>query len=181
MTMQDVQPDTKSDTRDRALAHAPRSLSFVLKNFVRNTIIGAQLFVFRRVYGMDIADGVRISLKARLDRANPKGVHIGKGSYVAFGAVVLAHDMSRALHFDTYIGENCFIGANSIILPGVRVGDQCIIGSGAVVSKDVPSHSVAVGNPARIVKTGIRTYAGGILVEDYERAVAETQKAAKRT
>ncbi len=176
MTMQDVQQDSRTYVRDRAQAHAPGSLAHKVKRVLRDALIGARLEILRRVYGMDIADRVRISLKANLDKTNPKGVHIGKGSYVAFGAVILAHDMSRALHFDTYIGENCFIGANAIILPGVRVGDQCIIGSGAVVSKDVPSNSVAVGNPARVVKTGIRTYEGGILVEDYERALAASLK-----
>ena len=59
-------------------------------------------------------------------------------SYIAFDAAILAHDMTRALRLNTYIGENCFIGSRSVILPGVRVGDGSIVGSGAVVTKDVP-------------------------------------------
>lgn len=50
------------------------------------------------------------------------------------------------------IGSDVWIGRNVIILPGVTIGDGCIIGAGAVVSKDIPPYSVAVGVPARVVK-----------------------------
>ncbi|MBP5395319.1 MAG: hypothetical protein J6Y18_05410 [Candidatus Methanomethylophilaceae archaeon] len=46
------------------------------------------------------------------------------------------------------IGEDCWIGANVTILPGVTIGDRCIIGAGSVVTKDVPDDSTWVGNPA---------------------------------
>lgn len=51
------------------------------------------------------------------------------------------------------IGKNVWIGARVNILPGVTVGDVAVIGTGAVVTKDIPPHSVAVGNPARVIKT----------------------------
>lgn len=50
------------------------------------------------------------------------------------------------------IGSNSWIGGGAIILGGVTVGEGCIIGAGAVVSKDVPPWSVAVGNPAKVVR-----------------------------
>ena len=50
------------------------------------------------------------------------------------------------------IGNNCFIGARSTILPGVTIGDNTIIGAGSVVTKDIPSNVVAVGNPCKIIK-----------------------------
>jgi len=53
---------------------------------------------------------------------------------------------------DVIIGNNVWIGANSIILPGVVIGDNSIVGAGAVVTKSVPKNSVAVGNPARLIK-----------------------------
>ncbi|NBS07295.1 MAG: hypothetical protein EBS69_07880, partial [Verrucomicrobia bacterium] len=51
------------------------------------------------------------------------------------------------------IGRGCFIGARSIILKGVTLGDRVITGAGSVVTKDIPAYSIAVGNPARIVRT----------------------------
>ena len=112
---------------------------------------------------MNIHPSVRMSLKVKLDKTNPKGIHIDEGSYVAFGAVILTHDMCRKLHKDVYIGKNCFIGANAIILPGVRVGDHCVVAAGSVVTRDVQSRSIVAGNPAKIIKSDINTGSLGIL------------------
>ncbi len=49
------------------------------------------------------------------------------------------------------IGNYVFIGENTVILPGVTIGDRVIIGSGSIVTKDIPDNSVAVGNPARVI------------------------------
>ncbi|PQJ89208.1 sugar O-acetyltransferase [Aliivibrio sifiae] len=51
------------------------------------------------------------------------------------------------------IGDNVWIGANSVILDGVTIGDRSIIGAGSVVTKDIPSDCVSVGNPCRVVKS----------------------------
>jgi maltose O-acetyltransferase len=48
------------------------------------------------------------------------------------------------------IGANVWIGGGAIILPGVRIGDHALIGAGSVVTRDVPAHGIAVGNPARL-------------------------------
>ncbi len=50
------------------------------------------------------------------------------------------------------IGNDVWIGANAVILPGVKIGKGCVIGAGAVVSKDIPAYSIAVGVPAKVVK-----------------------------
>lgn len=50
------------------------------------------------------------------------------------------------------IGSNVWIGGNTVILPGVTIGDNCVIGAGSVVNKDIPSHVLAVGNPCRVVR-----------------------------
>ena len=72
---------------------------------------------------------------------------------------VLAHDAStkRQLGYTriakVIIGNNVFVGANSVILPGVHIGDNVIIGAGSLVASDIPSNSVAVGNPCRVIST----------------------------
>ena len=51
------------------------------------------------------------------------------------------------------VGNNVHIGTDAIIMPGVTIGDNCIIGCGAIVTKDIPDNSIAVGIPARVIKT----------------------------
>ncbi|WP_026630354.1 acyltransferase [Dyadobacter alkalitolerans] len=50
------------------------------------------------------------------------------------------------------IEDDCWIGANTVITAGVRIGKHCVIAAGAVVTKNIPPYSVAVGNPARVIK-----------------------------
>lgn len=54
---------------------------------------------------------------------------------------------------DVEIGDNVWIGAGVLILPGVHVGDGAVIGAGSIVTKSVPSMSLVAGNPARVIKT----------------------------
>ncbi len=116
-----------------------------------------------RIIGMDLHPTSSVSLKAKLDFSHPAGVHVGAFSYVAFDAVIFAHDMTRGLRTHTYVGERCFIGARSIIMPGIKVGDGSIVGAGAVVTRDVPPGSIVVGNPAKVVRSGIQTTRCGCL------------------
>ncbi|APY91351.1 sugar O-acetyltransferase [Streptomyces alfalfae] len=51
------------------------------------------------------------------------------------------------------IGDNVWLGGGAIVLAGVTIGDNSVIGAGAVVTKDVPAHVVAVGNPARVIRS----------------------------
>lgn len=126
------------------------------------SLSGLQRWWYRSVYGMDLGRGLKISRSARLDRTNPSGIHIGDWTAVAFEAAVLSHDMQTNRHVDTWIGSHCFIGAKSIIMPGVRVGDHSIVGAGSVVMTDVPPHTIVAGNPAKIVRSGIVTGRWGI-------------------
>ena len=117
----------------------------------------------RKVYKMDLGKGVRIAHKAHLDKSvNPKGVHIGDRTWVLNGSFVMAHDHCRSLKTDTYIAHDCVIGINSIIMPGIKIGNEVVIGSGSVVTKDIPNNCIAVGNPAKVIKTDINVYNGKI-------------------
>ena len=61
---------------------------------------------------------------------------------------------SRGLQYnkDVYIGENTWIGAYAVIVPGVHIGKNCVIVAGSVVTKDIPDGVVAVGNPCRVMR-----------------------------
>ena len=60
----------------------------------------------------------------------------------------------RGLQYNmpVHIGKNCWLGAGVIVMPGVTIGDNTVIGAGSVVTKDIPSGVVAVGNPCRVLR-----------------------------
>ncbi|KAB0678888.1 acyltransferase [Aureimonas leprariae] len=130
-----------------------RSLNRFLK--LRDVLVRTKWLYLTRVWGMDIHPTATFSLSARFDKTYPRGIHVGAETYVAFDAAILSHDTTRRMYRDTVIGRRCFIGARSMILPGVTVGDECVVGSGSVVTKDVPPRSVVAGNPARVIRSDI--------------------------
>ena len=134
-----------------------------LRSKIWTIVTNAYPAFLRKVYKMDLGAGVRIANKAHLDKSvNPQGVHIGNRTWVLNGAFIMAHDHCRSLRVDTYIGKDCVIGVNAIIMPGVKIGNEVVIGSGSVVTKDIPNNCIAVGNPAKVIKTNIRVYNGKI-------------------
>ena len=86
-------------------------------------------------------------------------IHIGSGCAIAPGVVIRDCDSHQIIGSTTSkpitIGEHVWIGTNAIILKGVSIGDGTVIGAGSVVTKDIPNNCVAVGNPAKVVKTNI--------------------------
>ena len=119
-------------------------------------LVRAKWLYFTKIWGMDIHPSVNFSLSAHFDRTNPSGVHVGEQSYIALGATLLAHDTTRRMYKDVRVGRWCFIGARSLILPGVDIGDGSIVAAGAVVTKSVPPGSMVAGNPARIIRSDIK-------------------------
>ena len=126
---------------------------------------------YKNFLKMDIGNNVVIARTALLDKnVNPRGIHIGDNTWVLRNATILAHDHCRSLDvnkglFNTFIGNNCIIGINSIILPGITVGDHCVVAAGAVVTKNTPPHTILAGNPAKVIKTGISVNNQGQIIE----------------
>jgi acetyltransferase-like isoleucine patch superfamily enzyme len=123
--------------------------------WLRRSLMRAKWLYFTKFWGMDIHPSASYSLSVRFDKTNPRGVHIGAETYVAFEAAILTHDLTRGLYLDTRIGKRCFIGARSIILPGIEIGDECVIGAGSVVTRSLPPRTLAAGNPARVLRSDI--------------------------
>ena len=130
---------------------------------------------------MKIGKGCRISLSAKLDLTHPAGIEIGEYTAITFGAAVLTHDFANLKHKTTRIGSYCLIGARSVIMAGIRIGDHCIIGAGSIVMSNVPSNSVVIGNPARVIERGIRTTRWGIRQDAYESALAAEKTRAEKS
>ena len=55
-------------------------------------------------------------------------------------------------NMEVHIGKNCWLGSGVVVLPGVTIGDNVVVGAGSIVTKDLPSNVVAVGNPCRVLR-----------------------------
>jgi acetyltransferase-like isoleucine patch superfamily enzyme len=87
------------------------------------------------------------------------GIYIGNGVLIASGVKIISANHSTSEDRESivtnpiFIGENVWIGANAIVLPGVEIGDGCIVGAGSVVTKSFPESGLIIaGNPAKIIK-----------------------------
>lgn len=117
-----------------------------------------------RARGYDVHITCELERNLNLDRANPRGIHVGHHTILTSRVTILSHKLiplkSQNRYggefVDTHIGSWCVIGIGATIMPGVRIGDQCVVGAGAVVTRDVASNSIVAGNPARVIKTGIQ-------------------------
>lgn len=90
------------------------------------------------------------------------GIEIGADTLISPGVMIVSHQHSfrqrelsireQPLRFGrVVVGRNVWIGANAVVLPGVRLEDGVVVGAGAVVTRDIPAESVALGVPARVV------------------------------
>lgn len=103
-----------------------------------------------------IGDGTYLNHDTEIIAA--REVRIGRDCKIAWDVIIMDTNQhgiggEPPVVRPVVIGNNVWIGARSIILPGVTLGDGAIIGAGAVVTRDVPPRSVAAGNPARVIRT----------------------------
>lgn len=96
--------------------------------------------------------------------SEPYLITIGDDTTISFDCAFVTHDAATrvirhlpgenpetVIYGKIIIGKNCFIGCRSVILPNVTIGDNVIIGAGSIVNKDIPSNTVAAGNPCKII------------------------------
>jgi acetyltransferase-like isoleucine patch superfamily enzyme len=121
---------------------------------------GAVLWAF----GGSIRTGTNVFLGPYATIYGHGGVEIGDQTLVSMHATILSSNHTvpgrkkeiRAqpdILLPTKIGRDVWIGAHAVILGGVTIGDGCVIGAGSVVTKDLPAYAVAMGVPAKVVRT----------------------------
>lgn len=122
--------------------------------------------LLHKIRGVKVGKGSHISRYVIIDDQVSAKVIIEEGVAVTQGVMILTHQrdlkdlrpgmsiMSLDLkHLNVLIKRNAHIGIGAIIMPGVTIGEGSIIGAGAVVTKDIPDFSIAVGVPARVIKS----------------------------
>ena len=109
--------------------------------------------------GKNIKIGKNVFINACCRFQDQGGIEIGDGSLIGHNTTIatLNHDFNPAKRQNltpspVKIGKNVWIGSDCTILPGVIIGDGSIIGAGSVVTKSIPANTIAVGNPARVIK-----------------------------
>ena len=147
------------------------SIRSIIQTLLRRLLYGSRyssssLCAALRKAGAHIGEGVVFydAPSVAIDMTNPSLITMGKNVRITHGVVILTHDFSWSVLAGAYgeclggvapvtIGNNVFIGINTIILKGVTIGDNVIIGAGSVVTRDIPTNEVWGGNPAKKIMT----------------------------
>lgn len=147
-----------------------------------------------RAAGVSVGKGtIFYDISPKVDMQRPWMISIGEYCKITAGVIILQHDYSRSVLRRAYgpvvgeskktiIGNNVFIGMNSIILMGTQIGNNVIIGAGSVVSGHIPDGVVAAGNPARVIRSLEEHYSGRLKssAEEARNCVREYYSAYKR-
>jgi maltose O-acetyltransferase len=111
-------------------------------------------------YGYNITAGENVYFNVNCVVLDVMAVKLGNNVFCAPGVQIYTatHPLNAELRQTmenaepVTIGDDCWIGGGAVICPGVTIGNRCVIGAGAVVTKDIPDDSLAVGNPARVIR-----------------------------
>ncbi|RSD25131.1 acyltransferase [Mesobacillus subterraneus] len=146
-----------------SLWHVYKTVPFwkVVKNFVviqvaRYTpFLGMKNWLYRNFLRMKVGDQTSFALMVMLDVMFPEKISVGRNTVIGYNTTILAHEylIKEYRLGDVEIGSEVMIGANSTIMPGIKIGDGAIVSAGTLVHKDVPEGAFVGGNPMRVIYT----------------------------
>ena len=139
--------------------HTPDEINGLMSKLSVN-LLRSGVSPFYADCGKNIHLGKGVFINAGCKFQDQGGIYIGDGALIGHNTVLatLNHGLLPEERHDLipkpiHIGKNVWIGSNSTILSGVTIGDNAVIGAGSVVTKDIPENMIAVGSPARVVKS----------------------------
>ena len=140
----------------RTIANVTRGVLNRIFSFFARNLFPAQLRMpFYKAMGVKVGKGTKIAATVDIDMSAPELITIGKNVWVTRGVMLLCHqrDLSQYEVGKPVMDDGAHIGIGAIIMPGVTIGEGAVIGAGSVVTKDIPRYSIAVGTPAKVIKT----------------------------
>ncbi|WP_306007463.1 DapH/DapD/GlmU-related protein [Bacillus sp. MMSF_3353] len=148
---------------ENSLWNVYKTVSFwkVMKNFIIIQIarytpfLSVKNWLYRTFLRMKVGKKTSIALMVVPDIMFPEKITVGENSIIGYNTTLLAHEyLIREYRLgEIVIGNEVMIGANTTILPGVKIGDGAIVSAGTLVHRDVPSGAFVGGNPMRVIYT----------------------------
>ncbi len=143
----------------RTMPFSPEYDALVRELFLGNIGEGSRVMPGMTVVrGKNVVIGKGVTVMNNCLMMGGGGIRIDDDVLVAANVQLISnnhdpHERCVLLCKPVHLKRNCWVGAGSTILPGVTVGENAIVGAASVVTHDVPDNAVAVGNPARVIKT----------------------------
>ncbi|WP_141432979.1 DapH/DapD/GlmU-related protein [Bacillus sp. 03113] len=112
-------------------------------------------WMYRTFLRMEVGNYTSFALMSMPDILFPEKIKVGENTIIGYNTTILAHEylIKEYRLGEVSIGNEVMIGANSTILPGVKIGDKAIVSAGTLVHQDVPEGAFVGGNPMKIIYT----------------------------
>ena len=140
--------------------HTPDEINVLMSELIGENVEVGLFPPFYTDCGKNIHLGKGVFINAGCKFQDQGGIYIGDGALIGHNTVLatLGHGLLPDERHDLipkpiHIGKNVCIGTNSTLLSGVTIGDNAVIGAGSVVTKDIPENMIAVGSPARVIRS----------------------------
>ncbi len=141
-------------------------LKYMMNSWLLSPISPRKLrpWVLRKI-GCKVGKDVFIGDSVKVDSGHADLIYIGDHAHITGGCRLLCHQRDLSNYYvgddaaklpyrlgEIHIGKGCMIGMESMIMPGVTIGDGAIVGAFSLVTKDIPAWTIATGRPAKVVK-----------------------------
>lgn len=153
-------------SKNNSLWHIYQTVPFfkVVKNFIvielaRITpFLSVKNWLYRTLLRMNVGEKTAFALKVTPDVMFPEKVYVGSNCVIGYNTTLLTHEylIDEYRLGQIHIGDNVMIGAQSLVLPGVTIGDGAIVSALTLVHKDVPAGAFVGGNPMQVIREGPR-------------------------